>query len=72
MQKIYEDEITHVACGVKWFKKLCGKKEEKEMLECFYELVKNHFRGTLKPPFNDEARAKAGMTKEWYQPLVKK
>ena len=27
-------------------------------------------QGNTKPPFNEEAREKAGFTREWYEPLV--
>jgi uncharacterized ferritin-like protein (DUF455 family) len=29
-------------------------------------LVKRHFRGALKPPFNDSARLSAGLSREFY------
>jgi uncharacterized ferritin-like protein (DUF455 family) len=29
-------------------------------------LVARHFRGTLKPPFNDSARLAAGLSREFY------
>ncbi|GIL89336.1 hypothetical protein Vretimale_18663 [Volvox reticuliferus] len=35
----------------------------------FHSLVRAHFWGALKPPFNEEARAKAGFGPEWYLPL---
>ena len=35
----------------------------------FHSLVRRHFHGLLKPPFNDAARAKAGFGTEWYEPL---
>lgn len=38
--------------------------------EWFHALVRRHFHGPLKPPFNEEARAKAGFGPEWYLPLV--
>lgn len=34
----------------------------------FRALVARHFYGNLRPPFNEEARAKAGFTREWYWP----
>ncbi|KAI7840680.1 hypothetical protein COHA_005602 [Chlorella ohadii] len=37
--------------------------------EWFHSLVRAHFRGPLKPPFNGEARAAAGFGPEWYLPL---
>ena len=36
----------------------------------FHALIRGHFRGPLKPPFNDEARAQAGFGPEWYLPLA--
>jgi len=36
----------------------------------FHSLVRNHFHGFLKPPFNDEARKKAGFLPDWYLPLA--
>eukprot|EP00897_Mesotaenium_endlicherianum_P004773 jgi/Mesen1/4323/ME000022S03611 len=36
----------------------------------FHRVVRKHFRGLLKPPFNDKARAKAGFGLEWYMPLA--
>ena len=68
---IYLDEITHVASGMKWFKYVCDEIKIKDPIAHFHRIVKKNFDGNLKPPFNDEARAKAGFTKEWYLPLVK-
>jgi len=73
MDVIYRDEITHVACGMKWFTWLCKNMNPSlEPVETFHKLVKKHFKGYLKPPFNTEGRLIAGMTEEWYTPLVKK
>ncbi|GAQ77568.1 hypothetical protein KFL_000010170 [Klebsormidium nitens] len=36
----------------------------------FHEVVRRHFRGPLKPPFNHWARAQAGFDEEWYLPLA--
>lgn len=35
-----------------------------DSLKTFHELVKLHFKGFLKPPFNTEGRKTAGMTEE--------
>eukprot|EP01006_Ploeotia_vitrea_P009314 TRINITY_DN21889_c0_g1_i1.p1 TRINITY_DN21889_c0_g1~~TRINITY_DN21889_c0_g1_i1.p1 ORF type:complete len:302 (+),score=115.93 TRINITY_DN21889_c0_g1_i1:67-972(+) len=70
-QAIFEDEITHVTAGVKWFSWLC-KTSNVDPITRFHKSVRANFRGVLKPPFNDEARAKAGFTKEWYMPLTTK
>ncbi|KAJ3080705.1 hypothetical protein HK102_002877, partial [Quaeritorhiza haematococci] len=37
----------------------------------FHDIVRNHFRGPLKPPFNDEDRLKAGLDKKFYLPLTR-
>ncbi|XP_071942095.1 uncharacterized protein HI_0077-like [Antedon mediterranea] len=69
---IYKDEITHVAAGMKWFTYICNNSQP--VLDCiptFHDIVRKHFRGYLKPPFNTEGRQIAGMTKEWYIPLMK-
>ena len=36
----------------------------------FHDLVRRHFRGALKPPFNDRARAEAGLTPGFFKPLM--
>lgn len=35
----------------------------------FHALVRAHFKGHAKPPFNVAARAAAGFTPAWYEPL---
>ncbi|XP_012692025.1 uncharacterized protein si:ch73-314g15.3 [Clupea harengus] len=70
LEVIYSDEITHVAAGLRWFTYVCGE-EGRDCVPAFHELVKVHFKGYLKPPFNTEGRKTAGMTEEWYVPLVK-
>jgi len=32
--------------------------------------VRRHFRGMIKPPFNDSAREAAGLPREYYAPLA--
>ncbi len=63
---IYEEEIPHVATGTRWFLHICEQKNlpPKETIKL---LVQNHYKGTLKPPFNHEARALAGLPSEFYQ-----
>ncbi|XP_067105104.1 uncharacterized protein si:ch73-314g15.3 [Osmerus mordax] len=70
LEVIYKDEITHVAAGLRWFTYICSE-EGRDCLSMFHDLVKQHFKGYLKPPFNTEGRKTAGMTEEWYVPLVK-
>ncbi|KAF9967702.1 hypothetical protein BGZ70_008534 [Mortierella alpina] len=120
LQKIHEDEVTHVQIGHRWFCYLLKKHEgigsasgagvggqangvddegedsyefrqvgsaysekledgsaeeivdpvEAQRLKRFQEVVKQYFKGSLKPPFNAADREKGGLTKEWYEPLV--
>ncbi|MEM9971395.1 MAG: ferritin-like domain-containing protein [Pseudomonadota bacterium] len=65
---IYRDEEGHVAVGAKWFRFLCLRRGISPSEE-FQRLVRRHFRGPLKPPFNDLARARAGLTPGFYRAL---
>lgn len=65
---IYEDEKGHVAVGAKWFRFLCAR-ESKDPAAAFQALVRANFRGGLKAPFNDLARAEAGLTPGFYRAL---
>lgn len=49
-----------------------GRQTPESVVSAFHSLVRNHFRGPLKPPFNDAARAAAGFGPEWYLPLATK
>ena len=69
MRKIYRDEITHVAFGAKWFKYLCAQ-QDRDPVTSFQSLVAEYFRGSLKPPFNDQARTDAGLPVEFYRPQI--
>ncbi len=65
---IYRDEQQHVGAGARWFSYFCdlsGLSSE----ETFHQLVRKHFRGILKQPFNVAARDKAGLPPPFYLPL---
>jgi len=66
---IYNDEKGHVAVGAKWFRFLCAR-EKRDPARTFQELVRANFRGPLKAPFNDVARAEAGLTPSFYRTLT--
>lgn len=66
---IYEDEKTHVAVGAKWFRFLC-QRQGRDPTATFQALVRANFRGPLKPPFNDLARAEAGLSPSFYRALT--
>ncbi|KAB7615728.1 ferritin-like domain-containing protein [Amylibacter sp. SFDW26] len=70
LEIIYAEEVGHVAYGSKWFHFLCGR-HDKDPKERFHTLVQTYFSGGLKPPFNDEKRAEAGLPLDFYWPMVR-
>ncbi len=66
LQKIGNEEIPHVAAGVRWFEFLC-KRRKQPPIPRFRELVDSRFKGQLKPPFNHSARSTAQMSAAYYQ-----
>lgn len=66
---IATEEVPHVAAGVRWFEYLASKRGIEPIAE-FHALIAARFRGKLKPPFNDAARAKAGMVTKYYMSSV--
>jgi uncharacterized ferritin-like protein (DUF455 family) len=69
LEVIYREEIDHVATGKRWFDSLAIARGL-EPLTAFHALVRRHFRGLLKPPFNDAARTAAGFEAAFYAPLA--
>jgi uncharacterized ferritin-like protein (DUF455 family) len=69
LETIYAEEVSHVAYGSKWFHFLCGR-ENTDPKVVFHALVRKYFKGLLKPPFNEEKRADAGLPPDFYWPLT--
>lgn len=69
LEVIYGEEVGHVAYGAKWFNWLCGR-DGLDPKDVFHDLVRRYFHGALKPPFNEEKRAEAGLPPDFYWPLV--
>ncbi len=69
LNTIYAEEVAHVAYGSKWFNWLCGK-DGLDPKDTFHALVRRYFHGSLKPPFNTEKRAEAGLPPDFYWPLA--
>jgi uncharacterized ferritin-like protein (DUF455 family) len=69
LRQIYRDEIGHVATGMRWFDRFClaGGLDPETV---FQERVRRCFKGDLKPPFNHEARDRAGFPARYYEPLA--
>lgn len=69
LRVIYEEEKGHVAAGSRWFlHETAARGMEPEAT--FHKLVRTYFRGDLKRPFNDLARAAAGLPSGFYEPLA--
>ncbi|MBL4917842.1 ferritin-like domain-containing protein [Szabonella alba] len=71
LEVIYAEEVGHVAYGSKWFNWLCGR-DGLDPKDQFHALVRRYFHATLKPPFNDEKRAEAGLPPDFYWPLAER
>ncbi len=69
LRVIYAEEIGHVAAGKRWFDHLCRKRGLTPE-PTWRELVRRHFKGTLKPPFNEAARRAAGLAPAFYREPV--
>ncbi|MCW5770251.1 MAG: ferritin-like domain-containing protein [Rhodospirillaceae bacterium] len=66
LQIIYRDEIGHVAAGRRWFEWMCAERGV-EPIATWRALVARHFKGALKPPFNDAARQEAGFGRAYWR-----
>jgi len=66
LQRIYDDEIRHVGLGTTHFTRVCSERGDSPP-KTWHRLVTRHFRGTIKPPFNDSARRSAGLSYEFMQ-----
>ena len=69
LEVIYAEEVGHVAYGSKWFHFLCGR-HELDPKDTFHALVRKYFHSPLRPPFNEEKRAEAGLPPDFYWPLA--
>lgn len=69
LKRILDDEIRHVRAGSTHFREICRMRGESAENH-WQMLVKRHFRGALKPPFNDSARLAAGLSRQAYEALA--
>jgi uncharacterized ferritin-like protein (DUF455 family) len=63
LEIILAEEVRHVAIGTYWYR-YCCEEQGKEPLTTFLELLAENYSGTLRGPFNLEARYQAGFTKD--------
>ncbi|MGF1630048.1 MAG: ferritin-like domain-containing protein [Kiloniellaceae bacterium] len=69
LETIYREEIGHVAIGKRWFDYLCMRRGL-DAQASWQALVRRHFKGRLKRPFNDAARLQAGFPADFYAALA--
>ena len=69
LERILDDEIRHVRFGATHFVAACRASDETPEI-LWKSLVERHFRGALKPPFNDSARESAGLSRSFYAPIA--
>ncbi len=65
LHRIFRDEIRHVGVGTKWFRQAC-ESQGIAPIPHWHSLIRTHFRGAIKPPFNDSARDEAGLSRDYY------
>lgn len=68
MDRIGFEEIAHVQAGTRWFNYL-AKCRDLNPQETYQTFVRERFKGTLKSPFNTEARNQAGLSEDYYIPV---
>lgn len=69
LRRILNDEIRHVETGRIWFESSC-RDVGADPHDRWKSLVAQHFRGRIKPPFNDSARESAGLTRAYWGSLA--
>ena len=65
LERIYRDEIGHVATGMRWFQWAC-ERAGLNPHSTWRALVASHFPGGPKPPFNVAARDSAAFPRSFY------
>lgn len=66
LSRILDDEIRHVRIGTSHFVRI-AEKSGKNPPNAWKNLVSQHFRGSVKPPFNVSARSAAGLSRDFYE-----
>jgi len=69
LSRILDDEIRHVGIGTKHFLR-CAEMMQEQPKSLWQRLVKQHFHGAIKPPFNDSARLAAGLSRGFYAEIA--
>lgn len=69
LEIILEEEVRHVEIGSHWFR-LCCDQRGLEPESTFLGLLKEHFSGTPRGPFNIPARLRAGFTQREMDAII--
>ncbi|MDX2142872.1 MAG: ferritin-like domain-containing protein [Rhodospirillaceae bacterium] len=69
LDRIFTDEIKHLAVGVRWFEFDCARRQLQPQAH-YKALLDARFTGTLKPPFNMAARNMANMGADYLKPWM--
>ncbi len=69
LRVILAEEVRHVAVGSHWFN-YCCEKEGLEPLATFLGLLRAHYPGAMRGPFNLEARLEAGFSEDEMRALA--
>lgn len=69
LEIILAEEVGHVAAGRRWFEQ-AARCLGQEAGPWWQHLVRTHFKGELKRPFNGLSRELAGLPSDWYEPLA--
>ncbi|SFV55276.1 COG2833: uncharacterized protein [hydrothermal vent metagenome] len=69
LDRIFKDEIGHVAIGSYWFEYLT-KQRNLNPVDTFKKLIKEYFNENLRKPFNFEARKNAGFSQQELEYLL--
>ena len=69
LDRILADEIRHVRVGANHFAAVAAAQDE-AYEDLWKRMVTTYFGGAIKPPFNDSARAAAGLSRSLYAALA--
>jgi len=61
LETILREEVAHVAAGSRWFAWCCAR-DGVDSATTFHRLLEEHMRGSLRGPFNVDARLRAGFS----------
>ena len=61
LQRIVDDEVSHVAYGSKWFANVCAQRAL-EPERAYFDCLNQYLQGTVRGPFNRALRKRAGFS----------